>query len=139
MTQSINSDLVVAYSQCPRKAFLSLSGNDKRTPHDFVRILNETARMRRIHYIKALKRDGTLWAWGRNIFGQLGDGTFIDKSIPVQIGSDYTSISAPANGTFSLAIKTNGTLWAWGNSYYGALGDGTTEIRNTPVQVASGF
>lgn len=59
----------------------------------------------------ALEPDGTLWAWGWNIYGQLGDGTFKNRITPVQIGHDYSAIAA---GYFhSLALKKDSTLWTW--------------------------
>ncbi len=84
------------------------------------------------HFL-ALKTDGTLWAWGYNYYGQLGDGTKTDKSMPVQTGTGFTMISAGAR--YSIGLKTNGTLWAWGWNYYGQLGDGTYNERLTPVQI----
>jgi alpha-tubulin suppressor-like RCC1 family protein len=60
----------------------------------------------------ATKTDGTLWSWGLNNYGQLGQNTTIDVSSPVQIpGTTWSSISG---GTHSLATKTDGTLWSWG-------------------------
>ncbi len=56
----------------------------------------------------ALEPDGTLWAWGDNSYGQLGDGTTVGKNRPVRIGSGYVAISAGA--THSLALKTDSTL-----------------------------
>ncbi|WP_051197496.1 fibronectin type III domain-containing protein [Flavobacterium soli] len=84
-----------------------------------------------------VKADGTLWAWGNNGYGQIGDGTLISKQLPTQIGtsSDWQEIAA--GEYYSLAIKTNGTLWAWGNNIYGQLGDGTTVNKNTPVQIGT--
>jgi alpha-tubulin suppressor-like RCC1 family protein len=83
----------------------------------------------------AKKTDGTIWAWGDNQFGQLGDGGTVNKNIPTQIGSatDWASISV--QNTSAFAIKTNGTLWAWGANSDGQLGDGTTTQRNSPVQI----
>jgi len=89
----------------------------------------------------ALKTDGTVWAWGRNEYGQLGDGTRTDRFTPVQVkgpgGSDWlTDVQAVAAGGYhSLALKTDGTVWAWGRNNGGQLGDGTTTDRLTPVQV----
>ncbi len=92
----------------------------------------------------ALKADGTVWAWGNNSKGQLGDGNFgTNKNIPVQV-KDTTDpstfitnvISIFASWSHSLALKTDGTVWAWGNNYDGQLGDGTSGTnKNIPVQV----
>lgn len=83
----------------------------------------------------ALKDDGTVWAWGFNDTGQLGDGTTTDRNTPVQV-SALSDIAAIAAGyDHSLALKSDGTVWAWGYNYDGQLGDGTTYNRNIPVQV----
>ncbi|MFA7150813.1 MAG: prepilin-type N-terminal cleavage/methylation domain-containing protein [Candidatus Paceibacterota bacterium] len=90
----------------------------------------------------ALKSDGTVWAWGYNIHGMLGDGTTITKYTPVQVkgvgGSGYLTniIAIDSNDWHSLALKSDGTVWAWGANHAGQLGDNTTtEMRLTPVQV----
>ncbi|MBU0651397.1 MAG: SUMF1/EgtB/PvdO family nonheme iron enzyme [Proteobacteria bacterium] len=83
----------------------------------------------------AIKDDGTLWVWGYNGYGQLGDGTQTDKNTPVQIGTG-TNWSAVTAGAFhTVAIKGDGTLWAWGYNDDGQLGNGTQTDRNTPVQI----
>lgn len=84
----------------------------------------------------ALKSDHTVWAWGQNASGQLGNGTFVDSPIPVQVAglSDVTAIAA--GGYHSLALKGDGTVWAWGTNNHGELGDGTSANRNTPGQVS---
>ncbi|HQJ06039.1 MAG TPA: chromosome condensation regulator RCC1, partial [Spirochaetota bacterium] len=70
----------------------------------------------------ALKSNKTLWAWGYNGSGQLGDGTTTNKSSPVQIGvsTDWARVSCGNDHT--IAIKSNGALWAWGGNNYGQLG-----------------
>ena len=87
----------------------------------------------------AIKNDGTLWMWGRNAYGQLGDNTTADKSSPVQtvaFGTNWSSVSC-GNG-FTAAIKTDGTLWCWGSNPYGILGDNTTVSKSSPVQTITG-
>jgi len=90
----------------------------------------------RSYHSLAVKSDGTVWAWGWNDLGQLGDGTKgVDRSLPVPV-SGLTGVVGVAAGTaHSLAVKSNGTLWAWGGNFYGQLGDGTTTDRLTPVPV----
>ena len=84
-----------------------------------------------------LKKDGTVWAWGRNYYGQLGDGTTTNKNKPVQV-IDLENVQQVAAGEYhSLALKQDGTVWAWGRNADGQLGDGTTIDRNTPVKVSN--
>ncbi|MFO0477358.1 MAG: T9SS type A sorting domain-containing protein [Bacteroidota bacterium] len=85
----------------------------------------------------ALKSDGTVWCWGWNTDGQLGDGTTTDKSIPTQVPS-LTGITKIAAGTYhTLALKNDGTVWAWGDNVNGQIGNGTTGTDKTsPVQVS---
>jgi alpha-tubulin suppressor-like RCC1 family protein len=83
--------------------------------------------------------DGTAWAWGRNIYGQLGDNTRTSKSSPVSVlgGNSYIQIAAGVN--HSLAIRgSDGTAWAWGHNTYGQLGDNTTASKSSPVSVLGG-
>ncbi|MEW5677119.1 T9SS type A sorting domain-containing protein [Flavobacterium enshiense] len=84
-----------------------------------------------------IKQDGTLWAWGLNTDGRLGDGTFTNRSSPTQIGIDTNWKSLSTYGICTLAIKTDGTLWAWGNNSYGQLGDGTTINRIVPTRIGT--
>jgi alpha-tubulin suppressor-like RCC1 family protein len=83
----------------------------------------------------AVKSDGTVWAWGLNENGQLGDGTTTDRLTPVQVQNLSDVISIAAGKDFSLALKQDGTVWAWGLNEYGQLGDGTATDSLTPVQV----
>jgi alpha-tubulin suppressor-like RCC1 family protein len=84
----------------------------------------------------AIKTDGTLWAWGDNTYGQLGDGTAIHKSSPVQniLGGNTWSVISSGD-SHALAIKTDGTLWAWGINDFGQLGDSTVIAKSSPVQI----
>jgi alpha-tubulin suppressor-like RCC1 family protein len=87
----------------------------------------------------AIKIDGTLWAWGKNEYGQLGTDTTINLSSPVQIGVDTNWDSIAAGNAHSCAVKTDGTLWCWGRNDYGQLGTNTSITINTssPVQVGA--
>jgi sugar lactone lactonase YvrE len=83
----------------------------------------------------AVKPDGTVWAWGWNAFGQLGNGTTADAAVPVQV-SGLTGVVAVAGGSYhSLALKADGSVWAWGWNHYGQLGTGSTLDSPVPVQV----
>lgn len=89
-----------------------------------------------VYHSLALKSDNTLWAWGGNNYGQLGNGDTNDKSAPITIsGSNWSSISAGWN--HSLAIRTDGSLWAWGANGSGQLGDSSTDQRNSPVKIGT--
>ncbi|MBL7893443.1 MAG: T9SS type A sorting domain-containing protein [Bacteroidia bacterium] len=86
----------------------------------------------------ALKKDSTVWAWGENNNGQLGDGTNTPSNVPVQVSSLKGIIGIAAAGLHSLAVKSDGTVWAWGWNTNGQLGNGTsTFFENVPVQVDS--
>lgn len=88
----------------------------------------------------AVKTDGSLWCWGGNAFGQLGDNTIVKKSSPVQTISGGSNWKFVACGNYiTAAVKTDGTLWLWGrNDIYGSLGDNTSTNRSSPVQTISG-
>ncbi len=86
----------------------------------------------------AIKANGSLWAWGKGSFGQLGVGVLEDKREPVRIGSDIDWKTAAARADASFAIKTDGSLWAWGRNRYGCLGDGTEVNRPAPTRVGTG-
>jgi alpha-tubulin suppressor-like RCC1 family protein len=87
------------------------------------------------------KQDGTVWAWGSNASGQLGDGTTTDRSAPVQVKgiSNIRSLAAAAESGYaghSIGLKSDGSVWAWGNNDWGQLGDGTTTQSTVPVRVS---
>jgi alpha-tubulin suppressor-like RCC1 family protein len=86
------------------------------------------------HTSYALKADGTMWAWGRNNLGQIGDGTTLNKSIPTKV--DLENIVYIAGGeNHALAVTLDGEVYSWGQNNQGQLGDGTTTNRLTPVKL----
>ena len=92
-----------------------------------------------IYHTLLIKTDGTLWSMGQGLFGELGDGTNVRKSSPVQIGSltTWSKIYTGFGSNISGAIKTDGTLWMWGQNANGIIADGTTVNKSSPVQVGS--
>jgi alpha-tubulin suppressor-like RCC1 family protein len=91
------------------------------------------------NYVTSIKTDGTLWLWGQNNRGQLGDNSIINRSSPVQTvsgGATWKQVSAGYSHT--AAIKTDGTLWIWGGNLSGQLGDNTRTLKSSPVQTISG-
>ena len=83
----------------------------------------------------ALLTNSAVMCWGWNYYGQLGDGTTTDRSIPVEV-SDITTATSIALGVHSCALLTDGTMKCWGLNRWGQLGDGTTTDRATPVEVS---
>jgi alpha-tubulin suppressor-like RCC1 family protein len=90
----------------------------------------------------ALKEDGTVWAWGYNFDGQLGDGTKANSTRPVRVGKLQGVEAIAAGAFFSLALKEDGTVWAWGsnasgqdNKVSGQLGEDAITSSDTPVEV----
>lgn len=82
----------------------------------------------------ALREDGSLWSWGSNFFGQLGDGKIVDSKVPQKI-IESDVIRAVAGDSFNLAIKKDGSLWAWGNNDYGQIGDNTYKVSRVPKKI----
>jgi alpha-tubulin suppressor-like RCC1 family protein len=85
----------------------------------------------------AVRSNGTLWAWGANSDGQLGDGSGLDQSIPTAVGADRTWISISAGGAHSAGLKADNSLWTWGRNASGQLGNGKTVTSTVPVSIAN--
>src|SRR5207248_2372873 len=89
----------------------------------------------------ALKSNGSVWAWGWNVEGELGIGSTGNSATPVQVGNLAGVTAIAAGGYHSLALKSDGTVWGWGNSFFGELGAGAISAAgcncvSTPVQVS---
>jgi len=88
------------------------------------------------YFSVAARSDGTAWAWGYNVFGQLGNGTTTNSNVPVQV-SGLVGVTAVGAGVYhGEALKSDGTVWAWGYNGNGQLGNGTTTNSSVPVQVS---
>jgi alpha-tubulin suppressor-like RCC1 family protein len=85
----------------------------------------------------SVRGDQTIWCWGRNDFGQLGNGTTTRASSPVQAGTATGWASVTTEGSTTCATKTDGSLWCWGLNYKGQLGIGSTAKRTTPTRVGT--
>ncbi|MCL2771813.1 MAG: S-layer homology domain-containing protein [Oscillospiraceae bacterium] len=83
-----------------------------------------------------IKSDGSLWLWGWNNYGQIGDGTTVYRQQPVKVMDDVVQVSA--GGWHTLALKSDGSLWAWGDNDKGQIGNGFTINRTSPVKIMDG-
>jgi alpha-tubulin suppressor-like RCC1 family protein len=91
------------------------------------------------YHTAAVKTGGTLWTWGFNACGQLGDSTVTNRCSPGTVAGGGSWCRVSAGTAHTVAVKSGGTLWAWGCNTTGALGDISTTNRSSPVEVAGGF
>ena len=84
-----------------------------------------------------LSAAGHVWAWGQNSFGQVGDGTGVERRTPVRLDSIAGIVAIGTGRLHTLAVGSGGGVWAWGDNDFGQLGDGTKTDRRAPVRVAS--
>jgi alpha-tubulin suppressor-like RCC1 family protein len=100
------------------------------------------------HHTVALRADGTLWAWGINEFGALGNGMagtaypYASTNTPQRVGTNSDWQAIAAGGRHTVALRTDGTIWAWGDNRAGQLGNGTFETNapygtTTPQQIGT--
>ena len=86
-----------------------------------------------------VRGDGTVWTWGSNDAGQLGDGTTTARAEPVRVAGLDGVAAVAAGAKHSLAVKADGSVWAWGSNEDGQLGDGETIGRADPGEVPGLF
>lgn len=85
----------------------------------------------------AIKNDGSLFGWGENVNGQVGDNSTTNRNLPMAVGSHTDWKVLTPNGSHTLGIRTNGELWAWGHNGNGELGNGTNTNSQVPIQIGS--
>lgn len=91
-----------------------------------------------LYHTVAIRSDGTLWAWGGNQYGQLGNGTYLDGGFPEQIGTASNWKAIACGQSHTVALQTNGTLWAWGRNNLRQLGNGSIASSiNHAVQIGA--
>lgn len=88
------------------------------------------------YHTLALTSHGKVYVWGYNYYGQLGDGTNTDRSVPKQLDSLDNIIDVAAGVGCSFALASDGQAYSWGRNENGRLGDNTTSAKNKPVKVA---
>lgn len=87
-------------------------------------------------YSIALDKRGKVWGWGYNFYGNIGDGTTVNRSVPVSIaGAAKTFCKIDATYGHSVAIDKNGRAWGWGYNFAGSIGDNSVALKCTPVSV----
>jgi alpha-tubulin suppressor-like RCC1 family protein len=91
----------------------------------------------------AVKSNGSLWTWGENAFGQLGDGLTVTRPTPtqvgtdVQVGTDSAWVAIEGGSNHAIAMKADGTVWTWGRGANGQLGHGNSSDTPNPTQVST--
>lgn len=82
----------------------------------------------------ALRSDGTVWCWGLNTTGQLGDGTSVSSHVPVRAAIDAVT-SLDAGPSHTCAVRVDSSLWCWGSNRYHRLGQRAGDRRTVPTRV----
>ena len=116
---------------------LNVQDVQKNSPTLITGLYSVAQVMAGVQHTVALKTDGTLWAWGDNLYGQIGDGTQVQRNAPVQVPSLSSIAKASAAGYFSAALRQDGAVLTWGYNADGELGDGTTGTQIVPAQLAA--
>jgi alpha-tubulin suppressor-like RCC1 family protein len=111
------------------------AGNMSRTPVRVHRLDGAVAVAAGLGHSLAIRSDGTVWAWGSNRSGQLGDGTIENRRLPVRVEGLGSAVAVSAGIKHSVAVLADGAVRAWGDGYYGQLGNGKNVLSTVPVPV----
>lgn len=98
---------------------------DKHSTHPVRMMDNVRQASAGLQFIMVVRNDGSLWGWGHNESGQLGNGTTDESPRPIRILDNVRQVSAGA--AHAMAIRNDGSLWAWGDNESCQLGDGTSK------------
>ncbi len=99
------------------------------------------------YYTAAIKTDGSLWMWGDNQYGHIGNGAqgdrtdrydYIYQTEPVKIMEQVSCVTFNEDAHTVAAVRTDGSLWMWGSNFYGQLGSGSTTDSGVPIKVLDG-
>ena len=96
-------------------------------------VLEQEQRLDDTGHMTIIKQDGSVWSWGENRFGQIGNGTEKETVMPVQISTDAALISLGQAHTAML--RTDGSVWTWGDNSFGQLGNSSMSNSSSPVRV----
>lgn len=121
-----------AYGQLGDSTTISLGSNVATQVLGLTNVISITGGQR--HSI-ALRSDGTVWTWGWNGMGQLGNNTLIDELTPTQVPGLNNVIEVAAGDNHCLVRKSDSTVWGWGSNILGQLGDSTTTNSSVPIQM----
>ena len=91
------------------------------------------------HTVGLKSGDGSVWGWGFNTSGQLGDLTLTNKSSPVALQGGISFTKVLAGETFTVGLQASGQVWCWGSGTVGKLGNNTLTTTSSPVSVTGGF
>ena len=114
----------------------SADGGGHMTPAQAIGLNDVFSVAAGIYHTAAIKTDNTVWTWGWNAYGQLGDGTYNQRVVPAQVPGLSGVIAIASGEIHTAAVKSDGTVWTWGWNNYGQLGDGSGAPRPSPVQTA---
>src|SRR6185436_10531572 len=90
-------------------------------------------------HLAAIKDDGSLWMWGNNTVGEVGDGTTAMRTTPIHINLPAAVVQVELGAEHSVALLADGTVYCWGKGNRGALGTGATARKLVPTKVAGGL